>query len=84
MGNLANRGDPDEKSQKETFHQGLHCLPRQKLSSEKEIQYYLEIISCDQSIYTIDHQDETVSSFMTNSIGLQRNRENMYKPFRMS
>ena len=81
---LANSEDQDEKSQKETFHQGLHYLPRQKLSSEKEIQYYLEIISCDPSIYTIDHPKETASSFITNSIGLQRNRENMYKPFRMS
>ena len=30
------------------FHQGLHCLPRQKLSAEKQI--YLEIITCDHSI----------------------------------
>ena len=29
------------------FHQGLHCLLRQKQSSEKEKQYYLEIITCD-------------------------------------
>ena len=72
MGNLANRRDPDEMPQNETFHQGLHCLLRQERSPEKEIQYYLEIISCNPSIYTINQPDETVSSFMTNSIGLQR------------
>ena len=38
-----------------TFHLGLYCLLRQKRSSEKEIQYYLEIISFDHSIYTMDH-----------------------------
>ena len=31
----------------ETFHQGLNCFIRQTLSSEKEIQFYLEIITCD-------------------------------------
>ena len=29
------------------FHQGLHCLLRQKQSSEKEIQFNLEILTCD-------------------------------------
>ena len=37
------------------FHQCLHCLIRQKQSSEKEVQFYLEIITSDPSIYTIDH-----------------------------
>ena len=33
------------------FHQGLHCLLRTNQSSVKEIQYFLEIITCDPSIY---------------------------------
>ena len=47
-----------------TSNQGLHCLPRQNRSSEKEIQYFLEIITCDQSIYTTDHPGFTVSNHM--------------------
>ena len=40
--------------------------------SEKEIQYYLEIITCDLSVHTMDHPDLVVSNFMENSVGLQR------------
>ena len=29
--------NPDEMTHKAAFHQDLHCLPRQNLSSEKEI-----------------------------------------------
>ena len=36
------------------FHQGLHCLLRQKRSSEKK-QFYLEIVTCDPSNYAMDH-----------------------------
>ena len=46
------------------FHQGLHCLLRLKLPSENVIQFELEIVACDPSIYTIElatsgrnHQD---------------------------
>ena len=42
-----------------------------KKNSEKEFQYYLEIITCDQSKYKMDHPDLTVSEFMENGIGLQ-------------
>ena len=35
MCTLINSEDPDEMSNIETFHQGLHCLLRQKPSSEK-------------------------------------------------
>ena len=41
-------------------------------NAQKEIQYVLESITCDPSIYTMDHLDLTVSSFMGRSIGLQR------------
>ena len=33
---------------------------------------FLEIITCDPSIYNADHSDFTVSTFMEKSIGLQR------------
>ena len=39
MSTLANNEDPDEMPLNATFHQGLHCLLRQKLSLEKEIQF---------------------------------------------
>ena len=55
------------------FGQGLDYLLRQKWLSEKEIQYCLEIITCDPSIFTIiDHHDLTVSNLMENCIGLKR------------
>ena len=28
------------------FNQGMYCLQRQNRSSEKEIQYFLELITC--------------------------------------
>ena len=70
MGTLANSEDPDEMPHNVAFHQGLHCLLRQNQSSEKEMQYFLEIITCDTSIYTMDHPDLIVSNFMVNSIRL--------------
>ena len=36
------------------------------------MQYYLEIITCDPSLYTKDHTDLDVSNFMGNSIGTKR------------
>ena len=55
------------------FHQGLHCLLKQKQSSEKEMQFvcFSKIITCDPSIYTMDHPAFIVSSFIENSIGLK-------------
>ena len=47
MGSLANCEDPDEMPHNAAFHQGLHCLLRQKQSSEKENIYFSEIITCD-------------------------------------
>ena len=39
---LANSEDPDEILHNDAFHQFLHCMLRQKWSSEK-VQYHLEI-----------------------------------------
>ena len=49
MGTLANSEDPDEMLHNAAFHQGIHCLLKQKPSSEKKIQSYLESITCDPS-----------------------------------
>ena len=57
MGTLANSEDPDEMPHKAVFHQSLHCLLKQNLSSEREIQYFSKIIACDPSIFTMDHPD---------------------------
>ena len=65
-----NSEDPNEMPHNAAFHQGLHCLLRQIRSSEKEI--YLEIITCEPSIYTMDHPDFIISNFMGNSIDTQR------------
>ena len=48
MCTLANSEAPDEMSHNVAFHQTV-C------SSEKEIQFHLEIITCDSSIYAMDH-----------------------------
>ena len=55
-----------------TFHQGLLCLRRQNQSSENLIQDFLDIITCDPSIYIKDHPDFIVCSFMEDLIDLKR------------
>ena len=66
MGPFVNSVNPHDISQNAAFHQGLHCLLKQNQSSEKEIQYFyfLENITCDPSIYIMDHPDLTVSNLM--------------------
>ena len=65
MRTLANSVDPDEMPHSATFYQGLHCLHR------KEIQYFLEITTCDLSIYTMDHHKFIVSNQKEESISAQ-------------
>ena len=64
MGALANSEDPDEMPYTVAFHKGLHFLLRFKRTPEKEIQFYLESITCDLSIYTctLDHPRFIVSN----------------------
>ena len=59
---MANSEDPHEMPHNEAFHHGLHYLPSQKRSSEKEIQFYLGIKTCEPSIYTMDHSKFIVSN----------------------
>ena len=62
MRTLAYSEDLDEMLDNAAYHQGLHCLLRRNPSSEKEIQFYLQNINCDPSIYTIDHPKFIVST----------------------
>ena len=50
------------------FHQGLHCLLRHR----KKYMYIFEIISCNPSIYIMDHPDFIVCILMGNYIVLKR------------
>ena len=52
MSTLANSEDRDEMPHDAAFHQGLHCLLRQEHSSEKKLQFHLEIIICNPLIFT--------------------------------
>ena len=61
---------PDEMAHKAALNQSLHCL----LSKKKEIKYFLEFITCDPSLYTMDHHNLTVCGFLENSIGLKRGK----------
>ena len=72
MGTLTNSEDADKMPHNAVFHQGLTFLLRQNQSSEIEVQYFLEIITSGPSIYTMDHPDLFICSFMENSIGHKR------------
>ena len=59
---LAGTWSKDEMSQNAAFHQGLHCLLRQKHLFGTEIRKYMEIISCDPSIDIMDRPELIVSN----------------------
>ena len=61
MGTLANNEDPDEMLHNAAFDLSLHCLLGQKRSSVKEIHILIEIITCDTSMYTMDHPKFIIS-----------------------
>ena len=46
MGSMVNSKAQDEMPHYAAFYQILHCLLRQILSSEKEMQYLFDIITC--------------------------------------
>ena len=50
------------------FHQGLHCLLRQNQISEKEIQFYFELMTFDPWIYAMDHPKFIISNQKEESI----------------
>ena len=49
---MANSEDTDKMPHNAVFHQSLHCLLIQDGTSD--IQYLLEIMTCDHSLYTMD------------------------------
>ena len=60
MHTLANSEVPDEIPHKAAFHQGLHCLLRQKHLQSKKYNFYFEIIPCESSIITMDYPKSIV------------------------
>ena len=64
-----NSEEPVELPHYAAVYQGLHCLLKQNISSEKEIQHRFEVI-CDASIYIMDRPVFIVCNFMENSMGL--------------
>ena len=59
--------DPDEKLHIAAYIRST-LFARQKQSSEKERQFYLEILACDPSNYTMDHPKFIVSNKKEESI----------------
>ena len=55
MGTLENSEDPDEMLQNVAFCQGLHFLLMSKQSSDTEIIYNIEILTCDPLKCIIDN-----------------------------
>ena len=63
-----NSEDPNEIPHHVAFHQGLHCLLRQR---EIEIQFnhsHLDVINWGPQIYTVDHPKTIVSNGKEKSI----------------
>ena len=52
----------------------------QNRSFQKEIRFILEVMVCDPSIYTMDHPDFIVHSFMENLTGLKRVKGKVARP----
>ena len=70
---LANSEESDEMLLAAAFHLTLHyLLLKTKTIFEKEIQFYLEIIICDPSNYTMDHPKFIVSNQKKESISAKR------------
>ena len=51
----ADSEDPDEMPHTSAFYQALHCLFRQKRSSEKKKYTLFGNCNCDPSNYAMDH-----------------------------
>ena len=62
MHTLANSEDLDEIPHNAAIHQGLCRLQSQKRSSKKEIQFYLEAITCYPWICSVDHPKSILQS----------------------
>ena len=54
------------------FNQGVNCLLRLKQYSEKEIEFYLENVTCDPLIHIMDHPKFIVSNQNKDSISAKK------------
>ena len=68
MLSLANSKDPEEMPHNVAFHWGLHCLLLWHNLKGKKYSFYLEIITCDPSVYTMDHPKFIASNQKEESI----------------
>ena len=71
---MSNSEDHDEMPHDVAFHQGLHCLHSQKQYSEKEIQFYLEIITFIFLIHTIIVSSQKEESTSTKELSQRLHR----------
>ena len=71
---LSNSGGSDKMPHGAAFFSGSALFPKTKRSSENGnlMQYYLEIITCDPSIYTMDYSKFILSNQQEESINTQR------------
>ena len=63
---------------KVAFHQGSTLFSKSKKYSEKKLQFYLEIITCDPLNYTIDHSKLIASIKKEEFIGSFKSSANNY------
>ena len=68
MRTLTKSENSNEMPQNVAFHQDLHRLLRHKISSENEIYFCLEIITCDPLMYTMDLSKFIVSNQKEESV----------------
>ena len=73
MDTMGDSEDPYEMPHYVSFHQGLHCLLRQKQSTEKEKKCSVTL-SSNRSIYRMDRPDLIVSNVMQNLIDLKNSK----------
>ena len=72
MRTLASSEYPDEMLHIAAFYQGIQCLLKQNQSSEKEIHFFYKIVTCDPSIYTMEHPKLIASNQKEASIRASR------------
>ena len=65
---LANSKDPDKMLHDAAFHQGLLSFISKDYLERMKCNFYLEIITCDPSIKTMDHPMFIVSNQKEESI----------------
>ena len=70
MRTLANSEDPDEMLHDAAFHQGHDCLLKSNAFQRNKYIFFFKIITCNPSIYTLDHPKFIVSNEKEESISV--------------